>query len=154
LIDNIFIQFGELVFQQPISILVGTNYAPLLADLFLHANGAEYLQVLLKNTEKKTSPDLKLQISKHRWCSVTDQCSIVWLSAYHLSTWPYRKGHCWHSKVWFLPWPSHWNRQRRKMKIKTLPQTWSLHFSHSQLPFYQLHYSSVWSLHFTTQTLF
>jgi len=58
LIDNIFIQFGELVFQQPISILVSTNYAPLLADLFLYANGEEYLQVLLKNTEKKLAQTL------------------------------------------------------------------------------------------------
>ena len=33
-----------------------------------------------------------------------------------------------------LPWPSTWNQQRMKINNKTLPQTWWLHFSNSQLP--------------------
>jgi len=37
LIDNIFIEFGGLIFQQTVGILVGTNCAPLLANLFLHS---------------------------------------------------------------------------------------------------------------------
>jgi hypothetical protein len=43
-IDNIFVQFSGLVFQQTISIPLGTNCVPLLADLFLHANEADFLQ--------------------------------------------------------------------------------------------------------------
>ena len=34
LIDNIFVSFGGTLFQQVVSIPIGTNYAPLLADLF------------------------------------------------------------------------------------------------------------------------
>ena len=37
LIDNIFVQFGGRVFQQNIGIPMGTNCAPLLADLFLYS---------------------------------------------------------------------------------------------------------------------
>ena len=44
LIDNIFVEFGGHIFQQVISILMGTNCAPLLADLFLHSHEAEFLQ--------------------------------------------------------------------------------------------------------------
>jgi len=53
LIDNIFIEFGGLFFQQTVGILMGTNCAPLLADLFLHSYEAEFVQELLHNGEKK-----------------------------------------------------------------------------------------------------
>ena len=36
LIDNIYVRFGSSVFRQVIGIPMGTNSAPLLADLFLH----------------------------------------------------------------------------------------------------------------------
>ena len=36
LIDNIFVQFGGHLFRQVIGIPMGTNCAPLLADLFLY----------------------------------------------------------------------------------------------------------------------
>ena len=49
LIDNIFVLFGGRVFQQTIGIPMGTNCAPQLADLFLHAYEADFLQGLLKN---------------------------------------------------------------------------------------------------------
>ena len=35
LIGNIFVEFGGRIFQQTIGIPMGTNCAPLLADLFL-----------------------------------------------------------------------------------------------------------------------
>ena len=35
LIDNIFVHFGGLLFRHVIGIPMGTNCAPLLADLFL-----------------------------------------------------------------------------------------------------------------------
>ena len=47
-IDNIFVQFGGQVFQ-PIGIPMGTNFASLLADLFLHPYEANFLQGILKN---------------------------------------------------------------------------------------------------------
>ena len=37
LIDNIFVQFGGCLFRQVIGIQIGTNFASLLADLFLYS---------------------------------------------------------------------------------------------------------------------
>ena len=45
--------FGRDVFQQTIYIPVGTNYAPILADLFLYSYEADFIQGLLKTNEKK-----------------------------------------------------------------------------------------------------
>ena len=41
------------MFQQTIGIPMGTNCALLLADLFLHAYEADYLQGVLKNKDGK-----------------------------------------------------------------------------------------------------
>jgi len=53
LIDNIFVIFDRRVFQQTVGIPVGINSAPLLADLFLYSYEADFIQELLKITEKK-----------------------------------------------------------------------------------------------------
>ena len=53
LIDNIFVEFGGLMFQQTVGIPMGTNCAPLLADLFLYSYEAEFIQNLLKDKKKK-----------------------------------------------------------------------------------------------------
>jgi hypothetical protein len=53
LIDNTFVIFGGRVFQQTVGIPMGTNCAPLLADLFLYSYEADFIQVLLKKKEKK-----------------------------------------------------------------------------------------------------
>jgi hypothetical protein len=53
LIDNIFVMFGGRVFQQTVDIHMGTNCAPLLADLFLYLYEADFIQGLLKKNEKK-----------------------------------------------------------------------------------------------------
>jgi hypothetical protein len=45
---DIFVLFDGPVFQQTIGIPMGTNCAPLLADLFLHAYEANSVQWLLK----------------------------------------------------------------------------------------------------------
>ena len=52
LIDNIFMEFGERIFQQKIGIPMGTNCAPLLADLFLYSYEADFVQSLLKAGKK------------------------------------------------------------------------------------------------------
>ena len=41
LVDNIFVVFGGKVFQQIVGIPMGTNCAPLLADIFLYSYEAE-----------------------------------------------------------------------------------------------------------------
>jgi len=53
LIHNTFVRFGWRVLQQTIGIPMGTNCALLLADLFLHAYEADFLQGVLKNKERK-----------------------------------------------------------------------------------------------------
>jgi hypothetical protein len=53
LVDNIFAIFGGRVFQQTVGIPMGTNCAPLLADLFLYSYEADFIRGLLKKNEKK-----------------------------------------------------------------------------------------------------
>ena len=42
LVDNIYVVFGDQVFQQSVGIPMGTNCAPLLADLFLYSYDADF----------------------------------------------------------------------------------------------------------------
>ena len=49
LIDNIFVSFGGILFQQIVGIPMGTNCAPLLADLFVYSYESEFLQELVKD---------------------------------------------------------------------------------------------------------
>ena len=53
LIDNIFVVFGGQVFQQTVGIPMGTNCAPLLADLFLYSYESAFIQKLMKSGQKK-----------------------------------------------------------------------------------------------------
>ena len=53
LIDNIFVECGGLIFQQVIGIPMGTNCAPLLADLFLYSYEAEFIQTLIKSGNRR-----------------------------------------------------------------------------------------------------
>jgi hypothetical protein len=52
LVDNIYVVFGDQVFQQSIGIPMGTHCAPLLADLFLYSYEAEFVQKLLRDNKK------------------------------------------------------------------------------------------------------
>jgi hypothetical protein len=52
LIDNICVVVGGQVFQQSVGIPMGTNCAPLLADLFLYSYEAEFIQKLLHEKKK------------------------------------------------------------------------------------------------------
>jgi hypothetical protein len=45
--------FGGRGFQQTVGILIGTNCATLLADLFLYSYEADFIQGLLKKIEMK-----------------------------------------------------------------------------------------------------
>ena len=49
LIDNIFVSFGGTLFQQVVGIPMGTNCAPVLADLFLYSYESEFLLKLVKD---------------------------------------------------------------------------------------------------------
>ena len=67
LVDNIFVVFGGKVFQQIVGIPMGTNCAPLLADIFLYSYEAEFIQSLLSTGKKKISISVQLHIQIHRW---------------------------------------------------------------------------------------
>jgi hypothetical protein len=54
LVDIIYVVFGDQVFQQSVGIHMGTNCAPLLADLFLYSHETEFVQKLLQDNKKKT----------------------------------------------------------------------------------------------------
>ena len=53
LIDNIFVEFGGRIFQQTIGIPMGTNCAPLLADLFLYSYESDFIRNMNKSGHKK-----------------------------------------------------------------------------------------------------
>ena len=48
LVDNIYVRFDGQLFRQMIGIPVGTDRAPLLADLFLYYYENEFLDKLIK----------------------------------------------------------------------------------------------------------
>ena len=55
LIDSIFVRFGNEVFRQVIGIPMGTNCAPLLADLFLYSYESEFIQNLISQKKKNVA---------------------------------------------------------------------------------------------------
>ena len=52
LVDNIFVVFAGKVFQQTVGIPMGTNCAPLLADIFLYLYEADFIQSLFSTGKK------------------------------------------------------------------------------------------------------
>ena len=52
LIDNIYVVFGDQVFQQSIGYPIITNCGPLFADLFLYSYEAEIMQNLMYEKKK------------------------------------------------------------------------------------------------------
>ena len=53
LIDNIFVQFGGRLFRQMIGVPLGTNCAPLLADLFLYSYENEFLDNMIRSGHRR-----------------------------------------------------------------------------------------------------
>ena len=53
LVDNIYVRFGGQLFHQMVGISLGTNCAPLLADLFLYSCENEFLDKLIKEGKRK-----------------------------------------------------------------------------------------------------
>ena len=60
LVDNIFVVFAGKVFQQIVGIPMGTNCAPLLADIFLYSYEAEFIQSLLSAGKKRLASQFNL----------------------------------------------------------------------------------------------
>ncbi len=60
LVDNIFVKFGGCLFRQVIGIPMGTNCAPLLADLFLYSYESDFLDNLIKSGHRKLARSFNL----------------------------------------------------------------------------------------------
>ena len=60
LIDNIFVKFGGCLFRQVIGIPMGTNCAPLLADLFLYSYESEFLDNMIRGGHRKLARSFSL----------------------------------------------------------------------------------------------
>ena len=60
LIDNIFLQFGGCLFHQMIEIPMGTNCAPLLADLFLYSYENEFLDNMIRSGYRRLARSFNL----------------------------------------------------------------------------------------------
>ena len=54
--ENIYVQFGDMVYQQIVGIPMGTNCAPLIADLFLYMYC--YERDFMSNLQKSKRFDL------------------------------------------------------------------------------------------------
>ena len=61
LIDNIFVQFGGRLFHKMIGIPMGTNCAPLLADLFLYSYDNEFLDTMIKSDHRRLARSFNLR---------------------------------------------------------------------------------------------
>ena len=60
LVDNIYVRFGGQLFQQMVGIPLGTNCAPLLADLFLYSYKNEFLDKLIQEGKRKLARKFNL----------------------------------------------------------------------------------------------
>ena len=60
LVDNIHVRFGGQLFRQMVDIPMGTNCAPLLANLFLYSYENELLHILIKEGKRKLARKFNL----------------------------------------------------------------------------------------------
>ena len=60
MVDNIYVKFGGQLFRQIVGIPMGTNCAPLLADLFLCSYENEFLDKLIKDGKRKLARKFNL----------------------------------------------------------------------------------------------
>ena len=60
LVDNIYVRFGGQLFRQMVDIPMGTNCAPLLADLFLYSYENEFSDKLIKEGKRKLARKFNL----------------------------------------------------------------------------------------------
>jgi hypothetical protein len=72
LVGNVYVVVGGQGLQQSVGIPMGTNFAPLLANVFLYSCEAEFVQKMLRN-KKKTSRVLEPYIQTYRRCPIIQQ---------------------------------------------------------------------------------
>ena len=57
LLDNIYVRFGNTVYRQIVGIPMGTNCAPLIADLFLYCYESQFMAKIQKYPSKQDLVD-------------------------------------------------------------------------------------------------
>ena len=70
-------QIGGRVFQQTVIIPIGTNCAPLLADLFLYLQEADFIQGLLNKNKKKLALSFNLTFHYINDVLLLNNCNLV-----------------------------------------------------------------------------
>ena len=60
LVDNIYVRLGGQLFRQMVVIPMGTNCAPLLADMFLYSYENEFSDKLIKEGKRKLAGEFNL----------------------------------------------------------------------------------------------
>ena len=81
LVDNIYNRFGGQLFRQMVGIPMGTNCAPLLADLFLYSYENEFLDKLIKEGKRKLARKFNPS-----YCYIDDLISFNNVKQYSIST--------------------------------------------------------------------
>jgi hypothetical protein len=66
LVDNIYVVFGDQVYQQSVGIPMGTNCAPLLADYMRQNLFRNCYRIITKKTSRVLQPYIKI----YRWCPI------------------------------------------------------------------------------------
>ena len=77
LVDNIYVRFSGQLFRQMVGIPMGTNCAPLLADLFLYSYENEFLDKLIKEGKRKAKESLPESSIYHTVILMTLSLSII-----------------------------------------------------------------------------
>ena len=89
LVDNIFVVFSS---EKSSSLLMGTNCAPLLADIFLYSLEADFI-VFALNGKETFSISVQPHLQVHRWWIVHKQPRIRKLSEPGVSCWTWNQRH-------------------------------------------------------------
>ena len=78
-----FVMLNWCLFQQTVGITMGTNCAPILADLFTYSSEADFIQRFHKTNRENIARSVNFTF-RYRWCPFTRYFYVWW---WHLSHW-------------------------------------------------------------------
>ena len=141
LVHNIFVVLRGKVFQQIVGIPMGTNFAPLLADIFLNSYDAEFIQSAL-NRKEKNSISFQLHIQIHRWRIVNQKPRFWELSGSDVSRRAWDQRHDGEQHLCFLLGFTPVDQEWRSAAYFPLQQTWRFQLPYHKFPFLSSNISS------------
>ena len=71
--ENIYVQFDGMVYQQIVGIPMGTNCAPLIADLFLYCYERDFMSNLQKSKRRISGVAMKV------WVRAYTQLRLIYI---------------------------------------------------------------------------